>query len=145
MAKKGPKLKVLIWFSTTESQESPWFTCLWGACHLSLERFQRWLQLCFRFFLIYGPHKLWASKVVEVPISRILGLPNSESRKKHHLGVAPVMNHKLYYKGKGGDFPQVWAVVNLVSSCMFVVHLCTKSVPTIHWPTCCLVYVDQCE
>jgi hypothetical protein len=53
-----------------------------------------------------------------------------------------MINNKEYYKGEGGGFPQVRAVVNLVSSCMFVVSLmnlcmhvarpCTKSAPTMH-------------
>ncbi len=31
--------------------------------------------------------------------------PNLESREKHHLGVAPMMNQREYYKGEGGGFP----------------------------------------
>jgi hypothetical protein len=34
--------------------------------------------------------------------------------------------HKVYYKGEGGDFPQVQAVVSLVSPCLLVVRPCTK-------------------
>jgi hypothetical protein len=59
-----------------------------------------------------------------------------------HLNATPMINNKEYYKGEGGGFPQVRAVVNLVSSCMFVVSLmnlcmhvarpCTKSAPTMH-------------
>jgi hypothetical protein len=36
--------------------------------------------------------------------------------------------HKEYYKGEGGGFPQVRAVVNLMSTCLHVMSLCTKSV-----------------
>jgi hypothetical protein len=43
-----------------------------------------------------------------------------------------MVNHKKYYKGEGGGFPQVRAVVSLVSPCMPVVHLCTKSALTTH-------------
>jgi len=42
------------------------------------------------------------------------------------LGAGPVARHKVYYKGEGGGFPQVWAMVNLVSSCLPMVHPCTK-------------------
>jgi hypothetical protein len=35
---------------------------------------------------------------------------------KCHLDVDPVAKHKVYYKGEGGGFPQVWAMVSLVSS-----------------------------
>jgi hypothetical protein len=40
--------------------------------------------------------------------------------------------HKEYYKGEGGGFPQVQAVVNLVSPCLAMVHLYTKSALTMH-------------
>ncbi len=55
-----------------------------------------------------------------------------DSRKNWHLGVAHVANHREYYKGENGGFPQVWAVMSLMNLCMFVVHPCTKSVPIIH-------------
>jgi hypothetical protein len=60
------------------------------------------------------------------------GTPNLEFWEKCHLGVAPVVNHKKYYKGEGGGFPQVWAVVNLVSLCILVIRSCTKNVPIMH-------------
>jgi hypothetical protein len=40
--------------------------------------------------------------------------------------------HKEYYKGEGGGFPQVQAMVNLVSLCLLVAHSCTKSGPIMH-------------
>jgi len=42
------------------------------------------------------------------------------------LGAGHVAKHRVYYKGEGGGFPQVWVVVNLVSLCLLVVRLCTK-------------------
>jgi len=39
---------------------------------------------------------------------------------------------KEYYKGQGGGFPQVWAVVNIVNLCMHVVRPCTKNVLIMH-------------
>jgi len=54
-------------------------------------------------------------------------------RTKCHLDVGLVKRHKIYYKGEGGGFSQVWAVVNLVSrSCPWLVlapkvfQLCTN-------------------
>jgi hypothetical protein len=41
-------------------------------------------------------------------------------------------NQREYYKGEGADFPQVQIVVSLVSPCMNVARLCTKSAPTMH-------------
>jgi hypothetical protein len=50
-----------------------------------------------------------------------------------HLDVGPVGNHKIYYKGKGGGFPQVRVMVSLVClSCLWLVltpkvfKLCTN-------------------
>jgi hypothetical protein len=40
--------------------------------------------------------------------------------------------HKVYYKGEGGGFPQVQAMVNLVSSNLLVARLNTKNVLTMH-------------
>jgi hypothetical protein len=43
-----------------------------------------------------------------------------------------VANHKEYYKGEIGDFPEVRAMVSLMNSCMHMARLCTKSVLTMH-------------
>jgi len=40
-----------------------------------------------------------------------LGVP----RQKGHLDVGLMERHREYYMGEGGGFPQVQAVVNLVS------------------------------
>jgi hypothetical protein len=76
--------------------------------------------------------KLWRPKVVGVPIVGISGLPFGSPGKKWHLGASPMAMHKIYYKGEGGGFPQVQAVVNLVSLSLPVAHPNTKSVPTMH-------------
>ncbi len=53
--------------------------------------------------------------------------------QKVHLDVGPVDKRKVYYKGEGGGFPQVQAVVSLVCSCCpwlvltpKVLQLCTN-------------------
>ncbi len=53
-------------------------------------------------------------------------------RTKCHLDVGHVANHKVYYKGEGGGFPQVRAMVNLVNPSLLVVHPSTKSASTMH-------------
>jgi hypothetical protein len=58
--------------------------------------------------------------------------PNGNPRTKCHLDVAPVESYKKYYKGEGGDFPQVRAMVSLVSSRLPVARLSTKSAQTMH-------------
>jgi hypothetical protein len=70
--------------------------------------------------------------VARIPNSKILGFQTWESWGKWYLGATLVTNHKKYYMGKGCDFPQVQGVVNLVSPCMLVAHLCTKNVSTMH-------------
>jgi hypothetical protein len=43
--------------------------------------------------------------------------------------------HRVYYKGEGGGFPQVWAVVslvNLMSLRLLVTRPNTKSAQTMH-------------
>jgi hypothetical protein len=63
----------------------------------------------------------------------ISGLPLVSSGTKSHLDVALVERRKVYYKGEGGGFPQVRAVVNLAcQSCPWLIlapkmlQLCTN-------------------
>jgi len=53
--------------------------------------------------------------------------------EKNHLDVGPLERSKVYYKGEGGGFPQVRAVVSLVCPCCLwlvlapkVLQLCTN-------------------
>jgi len=85
------------------------------------------------FISIQSLHtKLWAPKVAGVPILAILRLPFGSPRTKCHLDVGLVERHKVYYKGKGGGFPQIRALVNLVSPSLLVARPSTKSAPTMH-------------
>ncbi len=56
----------------------------------------------------YGAPKLWESQ-----LGRFRGSP----RTKSHLDVGLVERCRVYYRGEGGGFPQVQAVVNLVCPC----------------------------
>ncbi len=40
--------------------------------------------------------------------------------------------HIVYYKGEGGGFPQIWAVMSLMSPSLLVAHPSTKSAQTMH-------------
>jgi hypothetical protein len=107
------------------------------ACHISLKFFDEGYNFVLDFTSIESLHKkLWASKLVEVPISRIVGVSTWESQEKHHLGVAPMASHKEYYEGKGGGFPQFWTVLSLMSLCMPValpcIHVVHPCMPVIH-------------
>jgi len=68
----------------------------------------------------------------ESPSLGISGLPFGKLGTKYRLDVGLMEKHKVYYKGKGGGFPQVWAMVSLVGPCLPVCHPCTKSVLTMH-------------
>jgi hypothetical protein len=43
-----------------------------------------------------------------------------------------VVRHREYYKGEGGGFPQVRAVMSLMNPCLPVACPCTKCAPTMH-------------
>jgi hypothetical protein len=61
--------------------------------------------------------KLWGSKVPRVPFGAISRLPLGSPGKNNHLDVVSVESCRVYYKGEGGGFPQVRAVVSLVCPC----------------------------
>jgi len=54
--------------------------------------------------------KLWDSKTTEVPTLGISGLP-----LKCHLDASLVARHRVFYKGEGGGFLEVRAMVSLVN------------------------------
>jgi len=82
---------------------------------------------------IGGLHtKLWGPKVARVPTLAISGFPLGSPKTKSHLDVSLVERHKVYYKGEGGGFPQVRAMVSLVSLSLPVAHPSTKSAPIMH-------------
>ncbi len=62
---------------------------------------------------------------MEVPSLGILGLPLGSPGTKFHLDVSLVERHKVYYEGEGGGFPQVRAVMSLVSPSLLVIHFST--------------------
>ncbi len=69
---------------------------------------------------------------MRVPTLGISGLPFGSPGTKCHLDVGLVERHKVYYKGEGGGFPQVWAMVSLLSPSLPMAHPKTKSVQTMH-------------
>ncbi len=62
----------------------------------------------------------------------ILGLPLGSPETKCHLDVGPMANHRVYYKGEGGGFPQVYTMVSLMSPNLHVARARTKSASTMH-------------
>jgi hypothetical protein len=107
-------VKLAVWLPTTKSQELTRFPCVQVACNISLESSWRGLQLCFR------PHLNWRSVHKVMRHQSYRSSDFGSSGIKCYLDVGLVERHKVYYKGEGGGFPQVWAVVSLVSpSCLW--------------------------
>ncbi len=91
--------------------------------------------------------KLWGSKVSGVPAGGISGLPLGSPGKNSHLDVASMESCRVYYKGEGGGFPQVRAVVSLLCLCCpwlvlapRVLQLCTNHFV---WVVCRPVWVSE--
>jgi hypothetical protein len=101
--------------------------CRWRAtCHW--KALENDYNFGLEFISIGGLHtKLWSPKVAGVPTLTNSWFPIWSPGTKNHLNVGLMERHKVYYKGEGGGFPQVWAVVNLVSPSLHVAHPSTKS------------------
>jgi hypothetical protein len=125
--KEGPRFKLPIWLSTTKSLESPQFPCVEVSCDISLKRFQQRLHLFLKSHLNWrSANKVMGPQNHERPNCGNFETPIWESRKKWHLGVGPVAKHRVYYKEESDGFPQVRAMMNLVSLCLPVARPCTK-------------------
>jgi hypothetical protein len=84
-------------------------------------------NFALNFISIKGLHaKLWRPKVVGIPTLAISRLPHRSPRTKSHLDVGPMERCRVYYKGEGGGFPQVRAVVSLVCPCCLWLVLTPK-------------------
>ncbi len=112
---------------------SNFLACMWHVTY-HWKDLNKGYNFSWDFIEIRGLHKkLCASKVVGVPVVGISGLPLGSLGTKSHLDVAPMERRKIYYKGEGGGFPQVQAVVSLVCLCFLwlvltpkVLQLCTN-------------------
>jgi hypothetical protein len=131
--KERPGVKLTVWLPTTKSWESTLFPCVQVLCNIPLENSRQGLQL---WFGLHGNQRsaceVMHPKVVGVLVEGIFGLPLGSPGTKSHLDVALVERRRVYYKGEGGGFPQVQAMVNLVSLRLPVARLSTKSAPTTH-------------
>jgi hypothetical protein len=133
-SKERSGVKLAVWLPTTKSRESTRFTCVQVACNIPLKSSQRGLQVCFRPHL--NPrftHEVMGPQSRRSPNFSNLGTLTWESRNKCHLDVGLVERHIVYYKGEGGGFLQVRAMVSFVSpNCPWfvlapkVLQLCTN-------------------
>jgi len=118
---------------TTKSQELPRFPCVQVAWNNCLKALNEGHNFDLYLTSIGGLHvKLWGPKVARITIVGISGLPLGSRGSKCHLDVGLMKNHKVYYKGEGGGFPQVQVVLSLVSPSLPVARPNMKSVPTMH-------------
>jgi hypothetical protein len=115
-AKEGPGVKLTIWLPTTKSRESTSSRHPNWECDMSLERARRGIQLWFR------PHRdrtlqsgVMSSQSPRTPLRTISELQLGSPGKNSHFDVASVERHREYYKGEGGGFPRVRAVVSQMS------------------------------
>jgi hypothetical protein len=92
------------------------FECRWRAIY-HWKYFNEGYNFSLDLISIEGLHtKLWGPKIVGVSTLAISRFPLGSPKTKSHLDAGLVKRHRVYYKEKGGGFPQVWAVVSLVSS-----------------------------
>jgi hypothetical protein len=107
-------------------------TCRWRVTYYWKDLNEGY-NLALDLIIIRGFHvKLCTPKVARVSIEGISGLPLGSLRTKSHLDVAPMERCKVYYKGESGGFPQVQAVMNLVSPRLSMARPSTKSAPSMH-------------
>jgi hypothetical protein len=114
-AKEGSGVKLAVWLPTTKSRESTSFRRPIWMCNTALERSRRGLQLWFR--PCRDPTR--QSRVMAVQSSRspagtISGLHFGSPENLCHSDVASATSRREYYKGEGGGFPRVRAVVSFV-------------------------------
>ncbi len=85
------------------------------------EKLDEGCNFALDLIIIEGLHtKLWAPKVKGIPAVGILRLPLGNPGTKCHLDVGLMEKYKVYYKGEGGGFPLVRAVVSLVNMSLLV-------------------------
>jgi len=62
----------------------------------------------------------------------ITRLPFGSPGTKWHLGAGSMANHKIYYKGESGRFPQIQAVMSFMNPSLPMVCPNTKSALIMH-------------
>jgi len=117
-SKEGPGVELPVWLPTTKVKNRPdLLSCRGRATYLwkALDESYNFALDCIATRGLLA--KLWGSKIAGVPFGTISGLPFGSPGKNSHLDVASVESCIIYYKGGGGGFPQVRAVVSLVCPC----------------------------
>jgi hypothetical protein len=92
--------------------------------------------------------KWWGSKVTIIPTGMISGLPLGSPRREKSFGWRLCgQPQSILYKGEGGDFPQVRAVMSLVCPCCSWLVLAPKvlqlCINHFVWVVCRPVWVSE--
>jgi hypothetical protein len=84
---------------------------------------------------------------VGVPFGAILRLPLGSPGREKPFELGSVANHRVYYKGEGGGFPQVRAVMSLMCPCCLWFILAPKVLQLyinhLVWIVCRPVWVSE--
>jgi hypothetical protein len=117
-AKEGPgvKVKLPVWLPTTKSRKLTSCRRPMTVRDMALESSRGELQ----HWLKPRSNRTWqlgdmSSQSLGTPIGTISGLQLGSLGKKSHLDVASAERCREYYKGEGGGFPRVRAMVCHVS------------------------------
>jgi hypothetical protein len=91
-----------------------------GVCRWSATHHWKALEESYKLGVNLVPigcrgEKLWSLKVLGVQTGTVSGLHFGSPGKKCHSDVASVGERRKYYKGEGGGFPRVRAVVSQMS------------------------------
>jgi hypothetical protein len=125
--KERPGVKLPIWLPTTKSQKSPDFLAWKWRVTYRWKALDEGYNFPLNLISINDLHaKLWAPKVARIPVVGISGPPLGSPETKWHLGASPMAKHRVYYKAEGGGFPQVQAMLSLMSPWLPVARPCTK-------------------
>jgi hypothetical protein len=115
-SKEGPGVKLAIWLPTTKSREWP----NPGVCRGSATHRWRAIEESYKIALDLIPirglsQELQAPKIPRVQTGTVSRLLLGSPGNKSHLDASAMEQWREYYMGEGGGFPQVRAVVSLVS------------------------------
>jgi len=114
-AKEGPGVKLTVWLPTTKSRESTSSQRPNWECDMALEISWRELELWFK--TRPNPTSGRGAMAVQSPGSptgTVSGLHFRRPNKMCHSNVASATSRREYYKGEGGGFPRIRAVVCFV-------------------------------
>jgi hypothetical protein len=143
--KEGPRVKLAVWLPTTKSRGSTSSEIRFESATRRWKAFDERYNFALDLVAIrLWSREIWASKVPGLQTGIVSGLQLGSPGKNSYLDVVSAVSCKVYHKGEGGGFSQVWAVVSLVCLCLVlapkVLQLCTNHFV---WFVCRPVWVNE--